>query len=53
MKGKLTKYYKLQTIVTEDVLQRIDKYLRSFTNEVKYNFETSDGAEYSTTELKD
>lgn len=53
MNGQFTKYYKFQTIVTKDVLQRIDKYLHNFTDNIKYNFETSDGAEYSTTDLKE
>lgn len=53
MEGKYTKYFKFQTIITEDVLKRIDKYLRSITNNIKYNFETSDGAEYSTTDMNE
>lgn len=53
MTGQYTKYYKFQTIITEDILKRFDNYLRSLTNKIRYNFVTSDGAEYMTLELNE
>lgn len=46
LKGSFEKSYNFQTIVTEDILRRMDKYLQSRGDSMVYKFETTDGAKY-------
>lgn len=53
MEGKFFKAYRYQTIITEDILRRLDKYFHTLSDTVEYEFTTSDGAAYEKCTLSD
>lgn len=53
LKGSFEKSYKFQTIVTEDILRKLDKYLQSRGDSMVYKFETIDGGKYEVENIEE
>lgn len=53
LKGSFEKSYKFQTIVTEDILRKIDTYLQSRGDRMAYRFETINGAKYEVENIEE
>ncbi len=53
MNGKYFKTYKFSTIISEEIIMRLDSYLRNLSPMIEYNFKTLDGAEYETKDIAD
>lgn len=53
LKGCFYKAFKYQTIVTADILLKIDNYLKTRNATIVYNFDTTNGAMYETNDIQD